>query len=202
MNESDAISRLKQGDIAGLDSLMLAHQVEAIRTAFLVIHDRTLAEDIVQDAFLRVYERIRQFDGTRPFRPWLMRIVVNDAVKVATRRRRDLSLDYRPAPDGDPLADLLEDGRPGPADVAEQEELNRMVASALERLTPQQRAVVVLRYYLGLTDAEAAQDLRVARGTVKRRLHEAKNRLRVLLGGKERHAVDSGSVGSGKEGGA
>ena len=92
MNEHQAIARLKRGDIDGLEPLMQLHQVRAVRTAFLITRDRALAEDVVQAAFVRVYERIAQFDSNRVFEPWLLRIVTNDAVKAATRRERFVPL--------------------------------------------------------------------------------------------------------------
>lgn len=93
MEESEAIAQLKRGDINGLETLVYAYQVQAVRTAYLITHDRTLAEDIVQAAFLRAYERIAQFDATRPFGPWFLRSVVYDAIKVVTQRQRQVSLE-------------------------------------------------------------------------------------------------------------
>ena len=82
MEEQKAIARLKRGDISGLEALVRKYQVQAVRAAYLIIRDRALAEDIVQAAFLRAYERIGQFDAGRPFGPWFLRSVVNDAVKA------------------------------------------------------------------------------------------------------------------------
>jgi len=67
MEEQEAIARLKRGDISGLEALVRKYQVQAVRAAYLITHDRGLAEDIVQAAFLRAYERIGQFDAGRPF---------------------------------------------------------------------------------------------------------------------------------------
>ena len=88
MDEAEAIVRLKQGDIGGLEALVQRYQLPALRAAYLITHDRSLAEDVAQAAFLRAYERIDQFDVERPFGPWFLRSVVNDEVKVARRRGR------------------------------------------------------------------------------------------------------------------
>jgi len=88
MEEHEVIARLKRGDIAGLETLVRKYQVQAVRIAYLITRDRALTEDIVQAAFLRAYERIGQFDAERPFGPWFLRSVVNDAVKAAARRER------------------------------------------------------------------------------------------------------------------
>ncbi len=177
MDEREAIARLKQGDIDGLEALVRLYQVRAVRAAYLVTRDRPLAEDVVQSAFLRVYERIDQFDPARPFAPWFLRIVVNDAVKAVTRRRPQLSLE---AADLDPAA-LLAEPPPRPEALLEQADTALAVAEALDRLPPPERAAVVLRYYLGFKEAEIADHLAWPQGTVKWRLHSARRRLRALL---------------------
>jgi RNA polymerase sigma-70 factor (ECF subfamily) len=180
MEEQKAIARLKRGDIGGLEVLVRRYQVRAVRAAYLVVRDRALAEDIVQTAFVRAYERIDQFDPRRPFAPWFLRIVVNDAVKAASRRKRVVSLEA--AREGElALADLLADPAPGPANLAEAAETRQAVWDALGRLPPPQRAAIILRYYLGLNEAEMAAKLTCPRGTVKWRLHAARKRLQALL---------------------
>jgi RNA polymerase sigma-70 factor (ECF subfamily) len=94
MEEQEAIARLKRGDVGGLEALVRRYQVQAVRTAYLITRDRALAEDIVQAAFLRAYERIDQFDAGRPFGPWFLRSVANDAVKAAARRERLVPLEF------------------------------------------------------------------------------------------------------------
>jgi RNA polymerase sigma-70 factor (ECF subfamily) len=180
MKEKEAIARLKRGDVSGLETLVCRYQVQAVRTAFLITRDRALAEDIAQAAFVRAYERIKQFDPARPFGPWFLRSVVNDAIKAASRRERWVSLE---ASDGAEavLAGLLADANPGPADLAEAADARRAVWDALGKLPPAQRTAVVLCYYLGLSEAEMAEELACPPGTVKWRLHAARKRLRRLL---------------------
>jgi RNA polymerase sigma-70 factor (ECF subfamily) len=180
MEEAEAIARLKKGDVGGLEALVRGHQVQAVRTAYLITRDRALAEDIVQAAFVRAYERIGQFDLERPFGPWFLRIVVNDAIKAASRRERWIPLEAGVGAEA-VLADLLADPNPGPAELAEVVDTRRAVWEALGRLPPTQRAAIVLRYYLGLSGAEMAEELACPPGTVKWRLHAARSRLRVLL---------------------
>jgi RNA polymerase sigma-70 factor (ECF subfamily) len=180
MDEAEAIVRLKRGDIGGLEALVQRYQLPALRAAYLITHDRSLAEDVAQAAFLRAYERIHQFDTERPFGPWFLRSVVNDAVKVARRRGRQIGLDAAQTDDG-AMIDWLADPSPGPADLADRSETAEAIMVALERLTPNQRAVIVLRYFLELSEADMAAELAVPRGTIKRRLHEARERLRTIL---------------------
>jgi RNA polymerase sigma-70 factor (ECF subfamily) len=181
MEEQEAIARLKRGDIGGLEALVRQYQVQAVRAAYLITRDRALAEDIVQAAFLRVYERIGQFNAGRPFGPWFLRSVVNDAVKAVTRRERLVSLEASAEGDETSLLNLLADPNPGPADLVEAAETRQAVWTALGKLPPAQRAMIVQRYYLGMSEAEMAGELRCPPGTVKWRLHAARKRLRRLL---------------------
>ena len=181
MEEREAIARLKRGNIGGLEALVHKYQVQAVRIAYLIARDRALAEDIVQAAFLRAYERIGQFDAGRPFGPWFLRSVANDAVKTAARRERQVSLKAGSEGEETSLADLLADPGPGPDDLLEAAELRQTIWAALGELPPVQRAAIVMRYYLDLSEAEMADELACPPGTVKWRLHAARKRLRTLL---------------------
>ena len=175
MTESDAIARLKGGDIGGLEALVGLYQVRAIRTSYLISYDYALAEDIVQAAFVRAYERIGQLEDSRPFGPWFLRSVVNDTL-MALRRRLSVSLD------GAQISEAVtSDLEPDVAQALEAAETREAVWQAVSRLSPAQRAAVVLRYYLDLSDKEVAARLDVPPGTVRRRLHDARERLRDLL---------------------
>lgn len=179
MTEDEAIHCLKQGDIRGLEPLVRRYQTEAIRAAFLITRDAARAEDIVQNAFLRVFERIDQFDARRPFAPWFFRIVTNMALKAVRCSRLPLSLE-RHRDDFDPLQELLPDDT-GPERRLSNQEFRKRVWIALGKLTPKQRAVIVFRYYLEMGEAEIAEELDVPTGTVKSRLYAARERLRQLL---------------------
>jgi len=180
MDEQRAIRLLKRGNIKGLEFLVKEYQLEAVRTAYLILGDPSAAEDIVQVAFLRVYERIDQFDPERSFRPWFFRMVVNDAVKSMTRQRPQISLEAD-LDNGSSILEFLMDPEPGPESQTEEVNLRQSIWSALCQLPAEQRAVVVLRYYLDFSEAEIAQQTASPKGTVKWRLHKAHQRLRKLL---------------------
>lgn len=181
MDTDSIFARLREGDAGALEELVRQHQARALRTAYLVTGDRSLAEDVVQEAFLRVYAKADQFDVRRPFEPWFLRIVSNDALKAAAARGRMASLDETKG-SMPSLAELLPDPVPGPDRQAEIKEMRASLWAAVCRLSPAQRAVVVQRYYLGLTEREAASEGGRAAGTVKHLLHRARERLRSLLG--------------------
>ncbi len=181
MIESEAIARLKQGDISGLETLVKVHQLKAVRTAYLIVRDYFLAEDVVEDAFLRVYERINQFDPMRPFEPWFLRIVINIAKRKVTQRDRYISLDNLNTGEEIIIETLLGDGAPNLEEMAEQADLQRLVWSTLGRLTAAQRTTIVQRYYLDLSEKEIAANSDSPLGTIKWRLHIAHKHLRDWL---------------------
>jgi RNA polymerase sigma-70 factor (ECF subfamily) len=181
MDEAFAIARLKEGDIDGLAALVRLHQVRALRAAYLVTRDRALAEDVVQAAFLRAYQRIAQFDATRPFGPWFLRSVVNAAVQATGQRARVVPLEPADADERGATGATLPDNGPGPDLHWEAVETREELWAALGQLTPRQREAVVLRYYLNLDESEMARQLDCPPGTVKSRLSAARARLRSLL---------------------
>lgn len=181
MTEQEAIAALRQGDINGLALLVTRYQVKAIRAAYLIMRDESAAQEVVQNAFLRVYERIEQYDDKRPFAPWFFRIVSNDAIKAAQRQRRELSLETPTANGRSPLSDLLAADFPEPDEQVTAVMLREQVWAALGQLSPKQRAAIVMRYYLDMGETEMADRLHIARGTVKWHLHQARQRLHTLL---------------------
>src|SRR5512136_161338 len=114
MEENQAIARLKQGDLSGLEELVQRYQVRAVQAAYLVVRDRSLAEDVVQAAFIRASEKIGQFDEQRPFGPWFLRSVIHAAIKAAGRRERLVPLDGDTDGDLPALAERLASPEPLP----------------------------------------------------------------------------------------
>lgn len=184
VEEQEAISRLKRGDISGLEILVCLYQAEALRVSHFVTGDFAESQDVVQAAFLKVYERIEQFDDRRPFAPWFLRIVINDAVKQATRHKRSISLDT--TSDTIWLSDLLSSVGINPADITEHNETRLKIQAALSQLSPKQRSAIIQRYYLDMSEGEMARASRCQVGTVKSRLHAARGQLRRLLNMLER----------------
>lgn len=164
------------GDVSALEPLVRAHQLRAVRTAYLITRDRQQAEDVVQDAFIRAYERIGQLRAGNSFGPWFMRIVANDALKAASRGRR-----LAPLPDAIEAMDQMLDAVPGPEEMTLRSELRAEVWAALGALAPEQRTLLVLRYYAEWRESELADWLNAPVGTIKWRLHEARRALRALL---------------------
>ena len=178
MNEQKAIQRLKNHDIGGLELLVHKYQVKAVRTAYLITQDIGLAEDIVQDCFIQAYRAIRGFDATRPFEPWFLRSVVNAAVKMMQRSARQVEVGDEA--DETLLAELAEKVESVESQV-ESLEVQRQIWDAMKKLSPRQRAVIVQRYFLAMSEAEMAEKSGTATGTIKWLLATARIRLRGLL---------------------
>jgi RNA polymerase sigma-70 factor (ECF subfamily) len=178
VDEQQAIQRLKQGDISGLEFLVACHQVKAVRTAYLITRDLGLAEDVVQDSFIQAFHAIRSFDATRPFEPWFMRSVVNASVKTMQRSARQVEV-------GDEaneslLTELAARVKSVEAQV-ESIEVQNQIWDAMQKLSPRQRALIVQRYFLEMSGREMSEEAGSAIGTVKWMLNAARERLRGLL---------------------
>lgn len=181
MEDSNAISRIKQGDLSGLEVLVDRYQVKAVHASYLVLFDRSRAEDVVQMAFIKVAERIHQFDDARPFAPWFLRIVVNDSIKLAESEQRSMSLDEELDGSTAQLADWLIDPSPNPEQLLEQDEVRQTVLEAIKSLPPGQRAAIVMRYFLEMSMSETSSSLGRPLSTIKWWLRNGRTRLRKLM---------------------
>lgn len=177
-----AISRIKQGDLSALETLVKRYQVQAVHTAYAIVYDRALADDIAQAAFVKTIERIHQFDEARPFAPWFFRIVVNDAIKAARKQKILLSLDKESDEPILQLAGWLVDPTIQPEQMLEQKETNQNILKAIQSLSPEQRAAVVMRYFLEMSETDMVTKMDRPLSTIKWWLREARNRLRKLVG--------------------
>jgi len=149
------------GSASDLEALFRAYWPRAFRAAYLVAHDAAAAEDIAQEAFLAAIRSLDRFDRRRPFGPWLHRIVVNRAIDWA--RARQLRAETE-------LVEVAAAQQTGDDPEG--------LASAIARLPPEQRAVIVLRHLLEYTPGEIADLLELPRGTVNSRLRRGLDALR------------------------
>lgn len=182
MDDRVTVSRLKQGDLSALEELVNRYQVPAVHAAYAIVYDRDLAEDIAQTAFVKTVERIHQFDDERPFAPWFFRIVVNDAIKAAQKQKTTISLEEQSDESIAQLARWLTDPTLPPEQVLEQKQIREHVLKAIQCLSPEQRAVVVMRYFLDLSEADMVMNMERPLSTVKWWLREARSRLKKLMG--------------------
>jgi RNA polymerase sigma-70 factor (ECF subfamily) len=175
-DESALVERAMDGDVAAFEQLVLRYQRLATRTAYVVLGSATEAEDAAQDAFVKAYYALGRFRSGAPFRPWLLRIVANEARnrRVSASRRQKLAL--RAA-----VLDRANDTVPSPEAGALASEREQELLDALNGLRDDDRLVIACRYFLDLTEAETAATLGWPKGTVKSRLSRALGRLRASL---------------------
>jgi len=172
LNEQDLIENAKSGDVAAFEALVQTHRQIALRVAFLVVGDQTEAEDVTQEAFVKAYHAMSRFRGDAPFRPWLLRIVRNEALNQRRRRGRQERLTLRLA--NDPVSG---GAAPSPETTVITGVERRTILDAVNGLPDRYREVVTHRYLLGLSEAETAATLRIPVGTVKSRTARALGRL-------------------------
>lgn len=182
MDDLQAIRRLKAGDMGGLETLVARYQTKAVQTAFLITHDEQLAEDVVQETFVQLYRQVGHFDEARPFGPYLLRSVVNTALNATKKTRRWVQFGVGADTEAsiESAAELLTEAT-SVEDQAEYAHLREQIFSALASLPPRQRAAIVQRYYLGMSEKEMAENFASAPGTVKWLLNAARERLHGLL---------------------
>ena len=178
LNEQDLIQRAKGGDVAAFEALVQIHRQVALRVAFLVVGHQTEAEDVTQEAFVKAYHAMSRFRGDASFRPWLLRIVRNEALNQRRRRGRQERLSLRLA--NDPVSG---GAAPSPETTVITGVERRTVLEAVNGLPDRYREVVTHRYLLGLSEAETAATLRIPVGTVKSRTARALGRLENALSG-------------------
>ncbi len=171
--EANLIARAQRGDVQAYEALVRRYEQVAFRAAFLITHDTDEAADAAQDAFLRADRALGSFKTDKPFRPWILRIVTNQAlnrVKFAQRRSK-MTERYASSIATDSATE----------DSIEQREQNERLLVAVNQLADDERALVSLRYFLELSEADIADTLNIPLGTVKSRTHRTLARLREII---------------------
>ena len=176
-DESTLVARARRGEAAAYEELVRMHQAIAFRVALVNAGDRADAEEAVQDAFVKAYRALGRFRDGAPFRPWLLRIVANEARNRRRAAGRRAALPLRAV-----AAVAPGDAAPSPEATVLSTERRGELLDALARLDGRDRDVLVHRYLLELDEQETAEALGLRRGTVKSRRSRALERLRAALG--------------------
>ncbi|HVC44987.1 MAG TPA: sigma-70 family RNA polymerase sigma factor [Candidatus Binataceae bacterium] len=177
-DETALLQRARQGDQEAFGALVERYQRRVVGVAQAVVHNQDDAIELAQETFVRAYENLAKFESRSSFSTWLYRIAANLAIDFRRREGRHLVLrgedaenefQRLPSPRGDSFQETARG------------ELNRRINGALGELTPEHRAVILLREVEGLSYDEISDVLDVPRGTVMSRLHYARGRLRSIL---------------------
>ena len=176
IDEQALIAQARSGDREAVEQLVRQYQQLAFRVAFVVTRDEEDAKDAAQTAMIKAVAGLKGFHEGSPFRPWLVRIVVNEAKdrKTASIRRSSLTTDSE-------ALDQQASHEPSPEILAEQSEQRDILLAAVNTLRQEDRLIIAYRFFLGLSEAEMALALDCPRGTVKSRLSRSLGRLREVL---------------------
>lgn len=177
MTDEKLLERYRNGDAACLRPLIERHQADLLRFLTRLIGDRSAAEDVFQETFLQIHISAGTFDTSRRFRPWLFTIAANKARDYMRKRGRRRSMELSTPVGGDgerpSIVDLMEIDTPAPDAAMDDKERDGKVQSALDKLSPTMREILLLAYFQRLSYAQMADDLQIPLGTVKSRLHAA-----------------------------
>ena len=175
LEETGLVDRARSGDVDAYEQLVRRYQDLATRTAYVISGSAADAQDAAQEAFVKAFYALDRFRVGSPFRPWLLRIVANEAINRRRSARRHAGLALRAeAAESRPHDDAV----PSPEGAALAQELQAELVGAVNRLRPEDRLVIAYRYWLDLSEGEMGDALGCARGTVKSRLSRALARLR------------------------
>lgn len=182
-DETVLVEAARKGDIGAFEKLVKRYDRNVFRIAQHITQNREDAEDVVQDAFLKAYQNLAQFQGQSKFYTWLVRIAVNEALMRLRRRRpeRMVSLDEDVKTDEDSMPREVADWAPNPEQLYNQAELKDILGKTIQGLPPSFRMVFVLRDVEGLSTEETAEALNLSIPAVKSRLLRARLQLRERL---------------------
>ena len=182
-DELALVQAAKGGDVSAFEELVRRYDRNVFRIAQHITQNREDAEDVVQDAFLKAYGNLAQFQGQSKFYTWLVRIAVNEALMKLRRRRpeRMVSLDEDVKTEEDSVPREIADWSPNPEQLYKQAELKDILTRPFRACLPAFRTVFVLRDVEGLSTEETAEALGLSIPAVKSRLLRARLQLRERL---------------------
>jgi RNA polymerase sigma-70 factor, ECF subfamily len=177
------VNRARGGDVQAFEQLVKQYDRQVFRIAQHITQNREDAEDVVQDAFLKAYEKLDQFQGNSKFYTWLVRIAVNESLMRLRKRRtgRMVSIDEDVETEEGSMPRDLAEWRPDPEAMYGQSELAEILRKTIQGLPPGFRVVFVLRDVEGLSTEETAETLGLSVPAVKSRLLRARLQLRERL---------------------
>jgi RNA polymerase sigma-70 factor (ECF subfamily) len=177
----ELIRRCQRGDELAIGALIRRYENYVFRLCFLVMRSEQDAEDMTQETFIRAFRALPRFEVREgaSFEAWLYRIAVN-ACRSRMRRKW-----YQVLPWPTPAPDVVAEPEAQPDRLVVKDERRNEILRAIDSLGEKHRLVVILRYYGGLSNEEIAQTLGIPSGTVRSRLHTARQRLKTVLADKE-----------------
>jgi RNA polymerase sigma-70 factor, ECF subfamily len=182
-SDADVAHHAARGNEAAARELVQRYERPVFNLIDRLVREPAVAEELTQDTFLKVFSKLHTFDVRQRFSAWILRVAHNTTIDYLRRHRpATVSLDFRPDEDAPSVGERLPDEHAIPPDEAfEQHRMAIAVDAALERLRPEYREVLVLRYQEGLDYEEIAQVIDRPLGTVKTFVHRARRMLALEL---------------------
>jgi RNA polymerase sigma-70 factor, ECF subfamily len=182
-DELDLVTRARKGDTASFSVLLRRYEGKIFRLAMNITQNREDAEDVLQEAFIKAYEHLDQFQGNSRFYTWIVRIAVNQALMKLRKRRSDraVSLDEQIDTGEDTVVREIASWDPDPEERFSRDELHEILTGAINDLAPIYKTVFTLRDVDGLSTEETAEALDLSIPAVKSRLLRARLQLRDKL---------------------
>lgn len=175
-DESTMIKKARQGDREAMECIFRFHAEHAVRLAYLITRDRSCAEDIAQDSFIRAFKSIGTFKDGRPFAPWFARIVVNQARKVKVHIKPYIMIND---------IEEIPFSKESPEESVVKKEDQKKLVDAIYALGEKYYLPVFLKYFNNFSEAEIADILKIPVSTVKSRLYSARQNLKKITELKE-----------------
>ena len=194
LSDSELVRYSRKGDQRAFGELVRRYQTKIYRLARRMTETDEDAEDVLQEAFVKAYRSLAQFEGKSKFSTWLYRITVNLALMKLRKRTIDaVSLDVPVSTEDGQVQRDFQNGGPDPLARLEAKESSALLGKAIAEMDASHRAVFVLRHVEGLSTAETARVLKVSAAAVKSRLHRARIQLKAKLLKGKKHQKKSGS---------
>ena len=184
LSDWELVRCCKEDDREAFRELVERYHHRVVRIALGMLHDPEDAQEVAQEAFIKVFTSIKNFKEEASFYTWLYRIVYNLSIDRKRQKSRQPQPDYRgdlADNETDPIELLPADTSTDPYERTSDKELGAQIQGALEELTPAHKAVILLRIVEGLSYEEISHILQCSRGTVMSRLHYARKRLQTIL---------------------
>lgn len=175
--DQDLVARCRGGDREAFAELVRKYQNRVLTLATRMLDNRSEAEDVAQDIFIKVFQSLHDFRGASRFSTWLYRVTVNHCLNYIRRRTRQ----QQTLVGAEPAEWMQESPTSNPHKRLEEKERWVLVQAKLQVLSPEHRTIILLRDFEGLSYEEIADVLQLETGTVKSRLHRARMELKALL---------------------
>jgi len=188
LSDDEVVRRVLEGETALFEVIMRRYNQRLYRVSRVVLRDDSEAEDVMQDAYVRAYEHLDQFEGRAAFSTWLTRIALHEALARKRRRKPIQELDAMQEMKGDSMP-ILKSSKPDPEAETAQAQVRQLLEGAIQSLPEPYRVIVVLREVEEMDVAETAETLGVSESVVKTRLHRAHAMLRRELHSRARGRV-------------